>query len=97
MATYVVLVNFTEQGIRNFEESPKRAQAYTEMLEQMGGSVKDTYWTMGAYDVVAVIEAPDDETATASALKASSLGNVRTTTLRAFGPEEIETIIQKAG
>ncbi len=97
MATYIVLANFTDQGIRDFKESPKRAQAFRELVEQLGGSVKDNYYTMGAYDVVAVIEAPDDETATASALKVSSLGNVRTTTLRAFDEEEVEAIIKKAG
>ncbi len=97
MPTYITLVSFTDQGIRNFKETTKRAQAFKEMVQQMGGNLKDIYWTMGAYDVVAITEAPDDETATGVALKVSSLGNVRTTTLRGFNLEEIETIIRKAG
>jgi uncharacterized protein with GYD domain len=96
MPTYVTLGNFTDQGIRNFTDTPKRAKAFMDLVEQMGGMVKDIYWTMGAYDVVAIVEAPDDETATAAALKVSSLGNVRTTTLRGFNMEEVETIISKA-
>ena len=74
----------------------KRAQAFSELVNQMGGNLKDIYWTMGAYDVVTITEAPDDETAIAAALKVSSLGNVRTTTLRGFDMEEIETVIRKA-
>jgi uncharacterized protein with GYD domain len=97
MATYIMLVNFTEQGIRNFNESPKRAQAFEELIEQLGGSLRGNYYTMGAYDIVAVLDVADDETATAAALKASSLGNVRTTTMRAFEADEVEAIIEKAG
>lgn len=95
MATYVTLANFTDQGIRNFKDTPQRARAFAELVSQLGGSVKDMYWTMGAYDIVVISEAPDDETATATALKVSSLGNVRTTTLRGFGMDEIEAIIQR--
>jgi len=93
--TYVTLVNFTDQGIRNFRDTPKRARAFTDLAEQMGGKVKDIYWTLGPYDIVVITEAPDDETATAAALKNASLGNVRTTTLRGFDIKEIETIINK--
>ena len=96
MPTYITLANFTDQGIRNFKETPKRAQAFSDLVQQMGGNLKDIYWTMGAYDIVAIMEAPDDETAIAAALKVSSLGNVRTTTLRGFDMEEIETVIRKA-
>lgn len=97
MATFVTLANFTDQGIRNYSDSPKRAQAFREMVEETGGEVKALVWTMGMYDVVAIIEMPDDETATAMALKLSSLGNVRTTTLRGFDMEEIKSIMEKAG
>lgn len=97
MPHYVSLVNFTDQGIRNFSDSPKRAQAFEDMMGQLGGSVKTIYWTLGAYDLVVVTEAPDDETATAAALKVSSQGNVRTTTLRAFDVDEIKAVIEKAG
>lgn len=97
MATFIALVNFTEQGVGNFAESPQRARAFAEMLEGMGGALKDIYWTLGTYDLVVTFEAPDDETATAAALKVSSQGNVRTTTLRAFDMEETEAIIGRAG
>ncbi|HEX6302400.1 MAG TPA: GYD domain-containing protein [Acidimicrobiia bacterium] len=97
MATYVTLANFTDQGIRDYADSPKRAKAFSDLMEQMGGTVRELVWTMGAYDVVAIIEAADDETASAAALKVSSLGNVRTTTLRAFDMEEVERTIKRAG
>lgn len=97
MPTYVTLANFTDQGIRNYSDTAKRAKAFEEMVEEMGGQVKQIVWTMGMYDVVAIMELPDDETATAGALKMSSLGNVRTTTLRGFGMDEISSIIEKAG
>jgi uncharacterized protein with GYD domain len=61
----------------------------------MGGRFKETYWTLGPYDVVAVIEAPDDETATAFALASGAQGNIRTTTMRAFDREEFQQIIDK--
>ncbi len=96
MPTYISLVNFTDQGIRNFKDTPKRAQAFKDMVEQMGGKLIGLYYTMGAYDAVAITEALDDETATAAALKVSSLGNVRTTTLRGFDLEAMGRIIQKA-
>lgn len=96
MPTYITLANFTDQGIRNFKETTKRAQAFRDMVQEMGGTFKDMYWTMGIYDLVAITEFPDDEMATAAALKQSALGNVRTTTLRGFGMEEFQSIIKKA-
>ncbi len=96
MATYVTLVNLTDQGIRNFSESPKRAKAFEELAKSLGGEVKTTLWTLGAYDVVVITEFPDDETATAAALKSSALGNVRTTSMRAFDSDEMESIIKTA-
>lgn len=97
MPTYVTLANFTDQGIRNYSDTTKRAKAFQELVEEMGGEVKNLMWTMGIYDVVAITELPDDETATAAALKISSLGNVRTTTLRGFDMEKIDSIIERAG
>jgi len=96
MPTYITLANFTDQGIRNYKDTTNRAKAFRDMVGQMGGEVKDIYWTMGAYDIVAIMQAPDDETATAMSVKVSSLGNVRTTTLRGFGMDDIERIIEKA-
>jgi uncharacterized protein with GYD domain len=95
MPTYVVLLNFTDQGIRTFKDSPHRAQAAAALLEQMGGRFEKTYWTLGPYDVVAIVEAPDDETATAFSLAIGSQGNVRSTTMRAFDQAEFQQVIDK--
>lgn len=95
MASFVMLVSFTEQGVRSVKDSTKRADAFKEMAQKAGVTVKDIYWTLGQYDIVAIGEAPDDETATAVALSVSSLGNVRTQTLRAFSRGEMDAIIGK--
>jgi uncharacterized protein with GYD domain len=95
MATFVMLASFTEQGVRNVKETAKRADAFRQMAEKVGVTVRDIYWTLGPYDVVAVGEAPDDETATALSLSVASLGNVRTQTLRAFSRDEIDAILKK--
>ena len=95
MPTYISLVNWTEQGIQDLKESPVRADATAELAESMGGKLVELYWTVGPYDIVSIIEAPDDETAAAMQLTVGSRGAVRTTTLRAFGREEFERIIAK--
>jgi uncharacterized protein with GYD domain len=97
MPIYISLVNWTEQGIRDLKESPARADATAELAESVGGKLLQLYWTVGPYDIVAIFEAPDDETAAAMQLRAGSRGAVRTTTLRAFGREEFERIIAKVG
>lgn len=95
MATYITLVKFTEQGIRNIKDSPKRAEAFRGMCEKLGGRVKDLYWTMGRYDIVAIVEAPDDVTVNAVLYSVGSLGNVRTETLRASTAQEVSQAIAK--
>jgi uncharacterized protein with GYD domain len=95
MATFISLLNFTQQGIRDFEDSPDRASKFKSMAKKAGVTVKDIYWTMGAYDVVLILEAPDDETVTAVMLGLASLGNVKTQTLRGFTSSEMEEIISK--
>jgi uncharacterized protein with GYD domain len=95
MAKYISLLNWTEQGVKGYKETVDRADAAKKVAADMGGSL-DVLWTLGAYDVVAISEFPDDETATAFLLKVGSLGNVRSTTLRAFDADEIERIIAKA-
>ena len=97
MVTYVVLANFTEQGIRSAKESPKRAEAFKKMAETFGVVVKELFWTQGRFDVVTILDAPDEETATAVLLNISRLGNVQTQTLRAFGEKEIAKILGKVG
>jgi uncharacterized protein with GYD domain len=94
MAKYVSLLNWTEQGAKTYGETVARADAAKKVAADMGGSL-EVLWTLGAYDVVAISEFADDETATAFLLKVGSLGNVRTTTMRAFDADEVERIIQK--
>ena len=81
MPTYISLANFTEQGVRNAKDSPKRAEAFKELAKNHGCTVKDIYWTQGQYDIVTVIEAPDEMSANALSLSIAALGNVRTQTL----------------
>jgi len=95
MATYIVLANFTEQGIRNVKDTHKRAEAFKEAAGKRGISVKDFYWTLGRYDMVATMEGPDDASITAFTLAMCSMGNVRTQTLRAFGPTDMKLILDK--
>src|SRR5204863_229795 len=86
MPTYIILGNFTDQGIRNIKDSPKRETAFRNLCEKAGAQVKDTYRTMGRYDLAAIVDAPDDVTLNAIVYSLGSLGNVRTETLRAFTP-----------
>ena len=95
MATYIVLSNFTEQGIRNIKDSPKRAEAFKNMAKKSGVTVKDLFWTLGQYDVVAILEAPDDMSITALGLSIGALGNIRTQTLRAYSEPEIKLVLGK--
>jgi len=93
---FISLLNWTEQGVRAFPESVKRANAVAEAATRMGGSIHSIYWTVGQYDIVTISEFPDDETATAFLLVLSSQGNVRTETLRAYNADEMTRIIGKA-
>jgi uncharacterized protein with GYD domain len=95
MATYIVLAHFSDQGIRGVKDSPKRADAFKALAKKAGANVKELYWTLGSYDVVAIVEAPDVETITAIGLSIGKLGNVRTETLRAFSKVEMATILNK--
>ena len=97
MASYIVLAQFTDQGIRNVKDSTKRAAAASDVAAKMGVKLTDLFWTLGHYDLVIVAEAPDDETMTALMLKLGSLGNVKSQTLRAFRANEMDAILKKAG
>jgi uncharacterized protein with GYD domain len=97
MATFILLVNFTDQGVRAAQDSSKRADTFKALAKKAGVDVKDLYWTLGQYDAVAIIEAPDNATATAVSLSLSKLGNVRTQTPPAFSAAEMQTIIGKMG
>ena len=95
MATYIVLTNFTDQGIRSVKDSTKRADAVKEMAKKFGVTAKEFLWTLGSYDLVGIFEAPDDASMTALGLAIGSAGNVRTQTLRAFSREEMNGILAK--
>ena len=95
MASYVCLIQFQDQGIRNIQDTVKRGDAAIAEAKKMGMKVVEEYWTMGAYDAVIVMEAPDDETMSAFILKIGSLGNVKGQTLRAFRRDEMEGILAK--
>ena len=95
MATYIALSNFTDQGIRSVKDSTKRADAVKEAASKFGAKMTQIYWTLGKYDLVAIIEAPDDNAATAFALAIGSAGNVRMQTMRAFTKDEMSGILGK--
>ncbi len=97
MPTYVSLLNFTDQGIRNAKDTLDRSERAAEAAEKYGARFEQLYWTVGPYDIVAILEAPDDESATALLLELGSVGNVRTTTLRAYDREEMKGIIERLG
>ncbi|MFZ0068350.1 MAG: GYD domain-containing protein [Pseudolabrys sp.] len=95
MITYVVLATFTDQGVKNAKDSPKRAEAFKQMAKTFGVTAKEIFWTQGRYDIVTVIEAPDELSATALNLSLSALGNIRTESLRAFSSADMMKIVGK--
>src|SRR5438309_1698385 len=95
MATFITTGKFTQQGITNFKDTAKRAEAFKALAKKMGCSVTGIYWTLGRFDGVLIFEAPDDETATALMLHLGSLGNLQTQTTRAFTDVEMTTILGK--
>ncbi len=95
MATYIVLLNYTDQGIRNVKQLPERIKAGSAAAEKLGIKVKDRYSTMGAYDAVLIVDAPNDEAVTTWVLSIGSRGNNRTQTMRAYSVGEMERILAK--
>lgn len=95
MATFISLVNFTEQGVRDFRASPDRAAKFKSTAQKVGVVLKEVYWTIGVYDAVLILEAPDDQTVAAALLGLVSLGNVKTQTMRGFNASEMKEIISK--
>ena len=96
MPTFIVLTNWTEQGIKAFEDSPSRADAGREEMEKLGVTRREIFWTVGPYDEVLICDAPDAEAMTAAVLRMGAAGNVRTTTLRAFTRQEFIQISESA-
>lgn len=97
MPTYVALIDWTEQGVRDFKDSVDRYEAAGDQLQTLGVSFKQIYWTLGGHDIVSVIDAPDDESLAAGLLAVAGQGNIRTTTLRAFDADEMRSVIGKLG
>ncbi len=95
MATYITLLNFTDQGARNVRETTERERAFREVARKQGVTIRETFWTLGRFDVVSIVEADDDVAATALLLAVGEKGNVRTETLRAFSAEEMGAILGK--
>lgn len=95
MMTYVVLSQFTDQGIRTIKNSPQRASQAAELARSFGCEMKQIYWTLGEYDIVAVIDAPDEQSFMSFGFALGSAGNIRTRTLRAFTKDECSAIIGK--
>jgi uncharacterized protein with GYD domain len=94
MPTYIGLVKLTDQGIRNVKETTKRAKSFREMAELAGVMVRETLWTMGRYDLVLVVDAPNDETMSRVTLRLGMLGNAKTETLKAFSAQEMDKILK---
>lgn len=95
MATFILLESFTDQGIRNVKGTVSRSADFRALARKHGGTIKEVFWTQGRYDVVAILEAPDDETAASIGLALASAGNIRLQTLRAFTPEEMHKILER--
>ncbi len=93
MAIYVILVEYTQKGIENIKQSPARLDEAKKAVKAVGAQMKEFYLVMGRYDIIIVLEAPDDQTVAKWALGLSSKGNVTTETLRAFTEDEYRKII----
>ncbi|MCH7779322.1 MAG: GYD domain-containing protein [Acidobacteria bacterium] len=94
MITFIALLDYTDQGIRNIKDSPHRADHFNKLAEKAGARVVAQYWTIGSHDGVLVLEAPSDEIAASIFLQLGAFGNVRTTTLRAFEWAEAQDLIE---
>ena len=95
MATYITLINLTEQGVKTIKDLPARLAAGRQAMEANGGKLLQYYLTLGAQDAVVITELPDDESATSLALQQAGLGNLRTPTMRAFTEAEIPGVLSK--
>ena len=93
MAAYIILGQYTDQGIKNVKDTTKRAQALKDLAKKLDAKVTAVYWTLGQFDVVAIVEAKDDASMSALLLSLGTGGNVRTHTLRAFSENEIGAIL----
>jgi uncharacterized protein with GYD domain len=95
MATFVSTIKLTDQGLANIKDTCKRANAFKSAAKKMGVKVRETYWTLGPFDGLMIMEAPDEDTATAAMLYLGSLGNVHTQTARLYNAAEMEEVLGK--
>ncbi len=95
MPVFISLVNFTDQGIRFVKNTIHRAESFRESAAKLGVEVKEIYWTLGSYDLVIIVEAPDDESVATMFLSVGSLGNIRFHTLRGFTAEDMTKMLEK--
>ena len=93
MATFITTIRFTEQGLKNIQETTKRAASFKATAKKMGVKVTEVFWTLGRFDGLMVCEAADAETVTAALLRLGSLGNVHTETVQAFTAAEMDRIL----
>lgn len=97
MAIYISLNTLTDQGARNVKETTARADAFRDAAKKFGVTVKEIYWTLGIYDAVCVLDAPDDSAIAALQASLAAAGNMRTVTLRAFSRDEMGAILARVG
>jgi len=97
MHSYVILANWTDQGVKNSRDTVKRARAFRALIEGRGGKLREHLYTFGEYDIVMVTEFTDDESAAAAVLALAALGNIRAKTMRAFTDGETAAIIAQLG
>ena len=97
MPTYVTLMNWTDQGVKTVRDTVQRRDQADALAEKHGARLEQVYWTVGSYDIVAILEAPDDESVTSMLLELGTAGNLRTTTLRAYDRDQMSGIIQRLG
>lgn len=95
MPNYVILINWTDQGIKNVKDTIKRAKSFEKIIEKAGGKSNGLYYTLGKHDIVAMVEAPNDEAIASILYNTGSFGNVHTETLRAFTTSEAASLIEK--
>ena len=95
MPTYIVLYNFTDEGAKNIKSTVQRSREVRQREQERGFRIRELVWTQGPYDLVAIVDAPDEESMMAGLLNIAGAGNVRSTTMRAFTEEEMERIIQR--
>lgn len=94
MPTYIGLIKLTDQGIRNVKDTTKRAKSFREVAEKAGVKAREILWTMGRYDLVLVVDAPNDETMSRLTLGLGMMGNAKTETLKAFSAQEMDQILK---